>query len=292
MDKIIENREKLKKQEAWAGKVAKKEHMNEITIEEHCYGSGKREKMDYIYPKDRIKWKKLPIFFYIHGGGWIAGRKESRQIYLGKYAQLGYFVVNIEYDLAPECVFPTQIGQCILAVDTFLDVAENYPVDTEKIAVGGESAGVYYAAFVSAISKRKTILGEIGLPEMKHMEFDVKVNLFNCGAVNFSLMKESGFPDAELMVEAYAGGKNKTQIEPFSYIGKDFPATYLIYGKWDCLKNNTFYMRDFFEKERISYALYKSSGIFYGQHTASIILKNKKAFRILEDAKAYMDQYL
>ena len=175
-----------------------------VTVEEHSYGEGKRERLDYIYTKACKELKRL-LFFYIHGGGWIAGNKESRRNYCGKFADSGYFVVNIEYDLAPEAKFPVAINQCIRAVDYVLDHAEKYHLDTDRIAVGGESAGVYYAAFVSAISKNKEILGELGLPQMRNAKFDVKVNMFNCGAVDFKNMAEKGFPDVDLMLEAFTG---------------------------------------------------------------------------------------
>ena len=179
-ERVRQNRESLKKQDAWAYKGAKKDHMERVTIEECRYGGGERERLDVICPKDREE-KLLPVLFYIHGGGWIAGRKEERRVYCGKFADSGYIVVNIEYELAPEARFPVAIGQCIRAVDYILDRAKDYGMDTSRIALGGESAGVYYAAFVAAIAKDKSILKKLNLPEMRHPEFDVKVNMFNCG---------------------------------------------------------------------------------------------------------------
>lgn len=156
-ERVRKNRENLSKQDAWARSIEKTDFMEHVTVEEHSYGDGERERLDYIYTNEEKEFKR-PVFFYIHGGGWIAGNKEARRNYCGKFADSGYFVANIEYDLAPEAKFPTAIGQCIRAVDFVLDHAEKYHLDTGRIAVGGESAGVYYAAFVSAISKDKEII--------------------------------------------------------------------------------------------------------------------------------------
>lgn len=156
-ERVRKNRENLSKQDAWARSIEKTDFMEHVTVEEHSYGDGERERLDYIYTNEEKEFKR-PVFFYIHGGGWIAGSKEARRNYCGKFADSGYFVANIEYDLAPEAKFPTAIGQCIRAVDFVLDHAEKYHLDTGRIAVGGESAGVYYAAFVSAISKDKEII--------------------------------------------------------------------------------------------------------------------------------------
>lgn len=300
-EKVLKNREELKKQDAWAYSVAKKEFMNQVVLEEHHYGDGERERVDFLFPKQR-KAGKLPIFFYIHGG-WIAGNKEERRVYCGKFADSGYFVANIEYELAPETHFPTAIGQCIRAIDYVLAHAEEYQLDTNKIAVGGESAGVYYAVFVSAIAKDKTILERLRLPQMKHPEFDVKVNMFNCGTVDFKLMAEKGFPGVDIMLEAYTGypyekikagdyDEELREILPLTYINEKFPPTFLIYGSLDSLRFNTFRMIEVLEKYGVKHKVYKGTGLFYGQHTTAMILKDKKAFRIFDETVAYMNTVL
>lgn len=301
-ERVRKNRENLSKQDAWARSIEKTDFMDHVTVEEHSYGEGKRERLDYIYTK-ACKELKRPLFFYIHGGGWIAGNKESRRNYCGKFADSGYFVVNIEYDLAPEAKFPVTINQCIRAVDYVLDHAEKYHLDTDRIAVGGESAGVYYAAFVSAISKNKEILGELGLPQMRNAKFDVKVNMFNCGAVDFKNMAEKGFPDVDLMLEAFTGypvkeilaENRKKELEkmlPFSYINENYPPTYMIYGSLDSLRFNTFKMAEKLEQLGVPHKVYKSTGVFYGQHTTTMIFKSTKAFYVFDEVVAYMNQML
>lgn len=301
-ERVRKNRENLSKQDAWARSIEKTDFMDHVTVEEHSYGEGKRERLDYIYTKACKELKRL-LFFYIHGGGWIAGNKESRRNYCGKFADSGYFVVNIEYDLAPEAKFPVAINQCIRAVDYVLDHAEKYHLDTDRIAVGGESAGVYYAAFVSAISKNKEILGELGLSQMRNAKFDVKVNMFNCGAVDFKNMAEKGFPDVDLMLEAFTGypvkeilaENRKKELEkmlPFSYINENYPPTYMIYGSLDSLRFNTFKMAEKLEQLGVPHKVYKSTGVFYGQHTTTMIFKSTKAFYVFDEVVAYMNQML
>lgn len=203
-EKVHKLRKNLEKQDAWAERKAKHDFMDNVTIKELWYGESKRERLDLIYPNKRGN-EKLPVFFYIHGGGWIAGSKEARRNYCSKFSDSGYFVVSIEYELAPEARFPVAIGQCICAVDFMLDHSEEHQLDTDRMALGGESAGVYYAAFVSAIAKDKSILEKLGLQVMRHIEFDVKVNIFNCGAVDFKLMADYSFPGVDYMLEAYTG---------------------------------------------------------------------------------------
>ena len=301
-ERVRKNRENLSKQDAWARSIEKTDFMDHVTVEEAFLMARENENVWIIYTK-ACKELKRPLFFYIHGGGWIAGNKESRRNYCGKFADSGYFVVNIEYDLAPEAKFPVAINQCIRAVDYVLDHAEKYHLDTDRIAVGGKSAGVYYAAFVSAISKNKEILGELGLPQMWNAKFDVKVNMFNCGAVDFKNMAEKGFPDVDLMLEAFTGypvkeilaENRKKELEkmlPFSYINENYPPTYMIYGSLDSLRFNTFKMAEKLEQLGVPHKVYKSTGVFYGQHTTTMIFKSTKAFYVFDEVVAYMNQML
>ena len=46
--------------------------------------------------------KKLPVLFYIHGGGFVAGDKHYRRALARWSAVQGYFVVNVNYGLCPE----------------------------------------------------------------------------------------------------------------------------------------------------------------------------------------------
>lgn len=301
-DEIAKNRENLKKQEAWASGVAKSSFMSDIVIEEKKYGDGERERIDIIYKQSLLKEKK-PVLFYIHGGGWIAGNKEARRIYCGKYADVGYAVINIEYELAPEAVFPTAIGQCVKAVDYAYSIADKYHMDMSRIVVGGESAGVYYAMFLCEIAKDKTMLKKLNLPEMQHTEFDVRVAIFNCAAVDFKKMGEKGFPGDDLMFRAYLGcgkkevlsGHKDKEIEiqlPLNYMTADFPPTFLIYGSLDSLRFNTFMIDAKMNELGISHKIYKSRGIFYGQHTTTMILKDKKAFKTFEIVNEYVRAFL
>lgn len=293
-EQVEKARKSLDKQDAWAHKKMKKQSMENVIIEEHAYGKSVWEKLDFIYTKEMGNAKK-PVLIYIHGGGWIAGSKNKRRVYLGAFAKAGFFVVNIDYTLAPEAVFPTAIGECVSATDYFMDHAKEYPVDLQRIALGGESAGVYYAAFLACIAKNKNLTEQLDIPRMRHLEFDVKANFFNCGAVDFALLEEGGFPQAKLMVDAYVGSREPEtlkKISPMTYVEGNFPPTYLMYGQLDSLRNNTFYMQKIFEEKKIPYVLKKNTGIFYGQHTSSIILKDKKALDILDGVVEYLKKIL
>lgn len=167
--------------------------------------------------------------------------------------------------------------------------------------MAGESAGVFYACYVAAFAKDKTLLKKLGLNPMRNEGFDVKAVFSNCGGVDFKLLLDTHFPDIDLFLEAFSGcpyeelkaGKRDDLLEtmnPMSHIRSDFPPTLLMYGSLDSLRTNTFSMQKRFDEVKVLYTIYKCRGIFYGQHTTSFIFLFKKAYRILDDVLAWLDQ--
>ena len=55
----------------------------------------------------------LPVFVYIHGGGWVTGSLETDDPTCRRLArELPLVVVNVEYRLAPENKFPVGFEDC------------------------------------------------------------------------------------------------------------------------------------------------------------------------------------
>lgn len=57
--------------------------------------------------------KALPMFVYIHGGGWVTGSLETDDPTCRRLArELELVVLNVEYRLAPEHKFPQGVEDC------------------------------------------------------------------------------------------------------------------------------------------------------------------------------------
>ncbi len=88
--------------------------------------------------------------------------------------------MNIEYDLSPEKQFPHAVGQCFEAVKQFWSDASQLPVDTDRIAVAGESAGVFYAFYLAGAQDE--LLAEIG--PLRYINKDVPRTLLMYGQMD------------------------------------------------------------------------------------------------------------
>jgi len=84
---------------------------------------------------------------FFHGGGFSIGSIRTHDPvckFLSK--MLGWKIFSVEYRLAPEHRFPTPLEDCDQAMDWLIKNADEFEIDMNKIAIGGDSAGGNLAA--------------------------------------------------------------------------------------------------------------------------------------------------
>ncbi|HEY5153302.1 MAG TPA: alpha/beta hydrolase [Acidimicrobiales bacterium] len=104
------------------------------------------ERPDRAHPGGALLW--------IHGGGMVLGTPEQGHPLCGRWAdELGILVVSVDYRLAPEHPFPDGLEDCYAALGWLHHEAAALGVDTERVAVGGDSAGGGLAAALSQMAR-------------------------------------------------------------------------------------------------------------------------------------------
>lgn len=102
----------------------------------------------------RIYWPEtgsgagpLPVFVFVHGGGFVIGSVESRDPQCRLFARdVGCVVISVGYRLSPEHPYPAAPDDCWAALRWVAGHAGELGGDPTRIAVGGESAGGNLAA--------------------------------------------------------------------------------------------------------------------------------------------------
>lgn len=89
----------------------------------------------------------LPVILWVHGGGWRGGSKGSGGRARPMVAR-GYAVVDINYRLSGEALFPAQIEDCKAAVRWIRANAKKYGFDPDRIGAWGSSAGGHLVAML------------------------------------------------------------------------------------------------------------------------------------------------
>ncbi|MGH1373843.1 MAG: alpha/beta hydrolase [Cellvibrionaceae bacterium] len=95
---------------------------------------------------------------YYHGGGCVIGDLETHDRFCRQIAVMtDMVVISIDYRLAPEYRYPTQILDAIAGWNWALSHACELGVDTARLGVGGDSAGGYLAASVCQQAAASTL---------------------------------------------------------------------------------------------------------------------------------------
>jgi len=83
----------------------------------------------------------LPGVIMIHGGAWIAGDKWHVVDHARRLAKADFVVMAINYRLSPAVQWPAQWDDCREALRWLAQHADDWKVDSQKLATWGYSAG-------------------------------------------------------------------------------------------------------------------------------------------------------
>lgn len=104
-------------------------------------------------PADVPTTTRLPVLYWIHGGGLIVGSVDMDDERNGTLVtELGIAVASVEYRLAPEHPYPTPIEDCYAGLCWTVDRADELGLDPDRLAIGGASAGGGLAAALALVA--------------------------------------------------------------------------------------------------------------------------------------------
>ena len=87
------------------------------------------------------------IYVYVHGGGMVLGACDEQDVRLWELVEAtGLAVASIDYRLAPEHPYPAGSDDCEDAAAWLLEHGPRELGAPPALAIGGESAGAYFAA--------------------------------------------------------------------------------------------------------------------------------------------------
>jgi len=209
---------------------------------EYARPDGKRLLMDLRVPEGD---GPFPVILYLHSGAWVTGDRFGGPAV--RQASRGYAVASIDYELAPDAIWPAQIEDCKAAVRWLRANAARFHLDPARIGVFGTSAGGHLAAILGTSSEEPSLEG-LGLGNAQFSS-SVKAVVDLYGPTDLLKMDEqklpcypglsanaSYMPPSLLMGCAIQSCKEKTlTANPITYVTPDDPPFLIMQGKADCL---------------------------------------------------------
>ena len=213
-----------------AKNVAVPDNVEEILNLE--YGTGGRRKLhlDLYLPKSRAK--ATPAIIFIHGGAWKSGERGDMKFYCVKFAEKGYVTATVTYRLTAEAPFPAAVHDVKCAVRWLRANAVKYNIDTERIAVSGNSAGGHLSMMIG-YSDDPSLEGSGGSNDLSSRV---------CAVVNFYGPTDltTDFAKKQPLVEDFLGGKTFHEApdiyklaSPLFHLTKEDPPTLTFHGTID-----------------------------------------------------------
>jgi acetyl esterase/lipase len=97
---------------------------------------------------------RLPVLLHLHGGGYVLGTAEGSGAGNVRTAdELNCLVVSVDYRLAPETQAPAAAEDAHAVLAWLNREAASLGIDTDRIAIGGESAGAGLAAATALLAR-------------------------------------------------------------------------------------------------------------------------------------------
>ena len=183
-----------------------------------AYGPNPRQRMDIYVPKGGGDGPK-PVVFFIYGGSWANGDKETYSFVGDALAARGFVTVIADYRLVPEVRFPVFIEDGALALRAVRDTIARYGGAPDRIHLMGHSAGAYNAMMLT-LDRR--YLAAVGL-----RAGDIRSTVGLSGPYDFLPF------DIEVTKNAFGNAPVPAQTQPITFARRDAPPIFLGTGSDD-----------------------------------------------------------
>ena len=180
----------------------------------------------------------LPLIVYAHGGYYVGGDKSGLTEYCKTLASNGYVVANLNYELAPDALYPTQILQVNEAIAYLQKHAKDFGFDPARIFIGGDSAGGHLASQMGLYYTNANFSQKIGGSPAITSE-QLRGVILLCGYYNTETVRATRFPmiaDSIWMLtgkKQFEGSEVSAQMNTVAQVSASYPPAFLSCGDQD-----------------------------------------------------------
>jgi acetyl esterase/lipase len=128
----------------------------EVDLKDIMLNKGQKDEFSIRIVRPKGVKEPLPVIMFYHGAGWVFGDYQThgrlvRELAVGTHAA----VVFVQYTLAPEAQYPTQIEQGYNAMNYVFEHGKELNLDTSRFTVCGDSVGGNMAIAMTLMSKER-----------------------------------------------------------------------------------------------------------------------------------------
>ncbi|MFG2531771.1 alpha/beta hydrolase [Streptomyces sp. NPDC048516] len=185
----------------------------------------------------------MPGLLYMHWGGLISGDLDTNHSAVLRIAeQARVMVFSMDYRLAPEHPFPDGLHDCCAVLEWVVGHSSELGVDTDRLGVGGDSAGGALAAGLALLARDRGL--RLRMQCLSFPELDDRMDTQSALAFVDTPMLDRA--SALMSWHHYLGGKDaseRTDVSPYAAPGRaedltGLPATFISSCEFDPLRDD------------------------------------------------------
>ncbi|NBE08127.1 alpha/beta hydrolase [Paragemmobacter ruber] len=211
-----------------------------------AYGTAERERLDLILPPGPAPPEGWPVLFWVHGGAFVAGRKENVGNYLRLVSAQGYAAIAPNYTRAPTARHPRPTEEMLEALLWVQAVAADYRLDPSRIILAGDSAGSHIALQTAIALQDPAYARALNLRPDQAVTRPRGLALF-CGIYDLSELDSTGAFEGFLHTVQWsylgtpdvAAARDAALFSLFAHVPPNLPPLFLTAGNADPLLPQT-----------------------------------------------------
>lgn len=183
---------------------------------------------------------RRPLVLWLHGGGWAGGSRSGLQVMAETCAAFGYVSATADYSLTTSGHrFPTQLEDVAAALTYLLDNAERFEIDTQRVIVGGDSAGGHLSLLLGMC--RDASLLDVDQARVKSFRIRGIVNMYGPTDMTALAAIIPADPLTRPLMDALMGDSPKKapqrwkDASPITFVRRDGPPILTIHGDLDSI---------------------------------------------------------
>lgn len=197
--------------------------------------------IDFFIVRPEGVTKKLPVFIFVHGGGWILGDYPTHKRMIRDLVVMsGCAAVHVEYTRTPDTQFPRAINEIYAATKWVAENGDEINVDGNNMAIVGNSVG----GNMTAVTALKAI--ENNGPKIKALVMMWPLTDASMEHESYKLFGKDRFLTAKEMAwmfDLYSTDREELNSKYISVLNaeleelQDFPPTLIITAGNDILRD-------------------------------------------------------
>lgn len=216
--------------------------------------------LDITYPDSNAETNR-PTLFYFHGGGFFGGSKNmgdpmaasEATALLDDLCAQGYNIVNVDYALVPDYLFPVPLIQINDAIRFIGEHQDEYHINMDNIILMGSSAGAIMTAQYGTILSNPEYAALLGIEPAMNLE-QVSAVVIDDAPLDYGNMVLA----CKLLIGNYVKGSiylNKNELNRYEcipHMTSDYPAAFLLGSEY---RNDMIAMAEKLKETGVEYIL-------------------------------------